>query len=110
MRQYGGFGSALRKIEAITDKRNLELVQLAVSLTQRHQVGEQLAWMEQVGKPIDYGHRRLARQLDAGRVGEGSNHNKVDPAREVARNILHRFPFAAAYVLAIHVNHVHAAL
>src|SRR5215813_8482669 len=50
--------------------------------------------MEPIGERVDDRHRCLARQLQAGVVGKGANHDQVDPARQIARDVFGRFALA----------------
>ena len=74
------------------------------------QIGEQLARMKQIGETVDHRHARLARKLDAGRMREGANHDEVDPAREVARDVLDRFALADTDILRRQINRMAAEL
>src|SRR5215469_11525260 len=66
--------------------------------------------MQPIGERVDDRHRRLARQLQAGVVGKGPNHDQVDPARQVARDVFGRFALADPDIIRGQVNRVAAKL
>src|SRR5262249_12088329 len=57
-----------------------------------------------------YRHRGLARQLQAGVVGEGANHDQVDPARQISRHIFDRFALPDPDIVRSQVNRMAAKL
>src|SRR5579862_1506440 len=90
---------ALRHVESVAKERDANFLPIgAVALAHREQIGEQLARMQQVAEPIDDRHARLMRHLDCRLMREGANHDEVDGAREIARDVFHRFALADADV------------
>jgi hypothetical protein len=65
-------------------------------LERRQHIGECLAGMLFVGQGVDHVHlqRRPRDGLDL-LLREGSNHQRMHPALEIARDVLHRFACSA---------------
>ena len=64
-RQRGRLDPALRKVESVAHERDANFAEIASeAFLQRHQIGQQLAGMKQVGEPVDDRHGGFARQLD----------------------------------------------
>src|SRR5579872_2627922 len=102
---------ALRHVESVAEECDAHFFQIgAVAFPHREQIGEQLTWVQQVAEPVDDRHARLMRHLDRGLMREGANHYDVDGAREVARDILHRFALADSDVAGREIDRVAAEL
>src|SRR5580704_12074333 len=104
-RQRGCLDPALRQVEAVTHEGDTHLAEIASeALPQRHQIGQQLARMKQIGEAVDDGHGRFARQLDRGLVREGANHDQINRARNVPRDILDRLALADTDIVWREIN------
>ena len=60
--------------------------------------------MKQIGQAVDDRHGRLVRQLDRGLMREGANHDQINRARNVARDILDRFALADTDIVRRQIN------
>ena len=56
-------------------------------LFQRHEVGQRLAGMLEVGERVDDRHARVGGHLGDGVVRVGAQHDDVDPALDIARHV-----------------------
>ena len=63
-------------------------------LFKRHEVGQRLAGMLEVGERIDHRHARVGGHLGDGVVRVGAQHDHVDPALHVARHVGDGFALA----------------
>ena len=63
-------------------------------LFERHEVGQRLAGMLEVGERVDDRHARIRGHFGDGVVGVGAQHDYIDPALHVARHVGNGLAFA----------------
>jgi hypothetical protein len=81
----------MRHVVAVSHIRERDLSQIAIALLQREIIRQRLARMLQIAQRIDHRNRRVMRHVRDRFMRERAQHNHVDPALEVVRNVAQRF-------------------
>src|SRR2546423_7383255 len=89
-------------VVAVTNPSQMQSGQLSTVFLQRIQIGKHLAWMSEIGQPIDDGTRSVFGKLDHRRVSLGADHDHVDHLAQDAGKIGDTFAFPESGVVAEH--------
>src|SRR5205823_10539171 len=68
-------------------------------LLERHDICKHLTWVRAPGESVDHRHGRVARKLDQSAMVEGSDHDRIDVAREHARGVGNRLAAPELHLL-----------
>ena len=88
----------VRHVVAVTDPGVTLLGDIAQLLPNGEQVGENLAWVHEVGEAVDHRYGGVLRELLDVLVRERTDHDAVDVPREDTRRISDRLTAAQLHV------------
>ena len=97
-------------VVAIAEKGDAQAVQAAAAFDHGEAVTQHLTGVAQVGEAVDHRDLRVPGQRHKGLVGVGAGHDEVDPAIQVARDVVDRLALAEPDVAGRQVHGVAAEL
>ncbi len=92
--QRRGQHERVADVVAVADVGEVEAAQVAEALFEGHEVGNGLAGMLEVAEGVDDGDARVLRHFCDGLVGVSAQHDDLDPALDVARDVGQGFALA----------------
>jgi hypothetical protein len=92
----------VRDVIAVPDIGQRNVPQIAEPLLQHRIVGEGLTRMLQVAERVDHRNRCVHRHIFDGRMREGTQHDDIDPARNVVRDVVQALTRIDAAACLIH--------
>jgi len=100
----------MRNIVSVADVRQLHAAQVAKPFLESEIVGKRLAGMLQIAQRVNDGDRReLGHAVDCF-LGESAQHNDVDPAFEIMRDVAQLFAGVEPALLVIPASKVRRVL